>query len=85
MTNIAREQRLTTAGQAADILRQRRKAKGLSQATIASKLGVSQARVSALESATASLTLERVIALANLLDLELVLRDRRRKATNAGW
>src|SRR6187402_1747023 len=70
MNTASKEQRLTTPGQVADILRKRRKAKGLSQTDVAFKLGVSQARVSAIESAPASLTLERLIAIANLLDLE---------------
>ncbi|HEU5076234.1 MAG TPA: helix-turn-helix transcriptional regulator [Polyangiaceae bacterium] len=79
------ELRLTTPGQVADILRQRRKVKQLSQAEIASKLGVSQARISSIESKPASLTVERLIALANLLDLEIVVRDRPRKKPVAAW
>jgi HTH-type transcriptional regulator/antitoxin HipB len=85
MSNSNKEQRVTTPGQVADILRQRRRSKGLSQTDVAFKLGLSQARVSAIESKPASLTLERLIALANLLDLEVVLRDRSRQRTTAGW
>lgn len=80
-----KEQRVTTPGQVADILRQRRKSRGLSQTDVASKLGLSQARVSAIESTPASLTLDRLIALASLLDLEVVLRDRSPKRSTAGW
>lgn len=80
-----KEQRVTTPGQVADILRQRRRSRGLSQTDVAFKLGLSQARVSAIESKPASLTLERLIALANLLDLEVVLRDRSPKRSTAGW
>lgn len=80
-----KEQRLATARQAADILSKRRKSKGLSQAQVASQLGVSQARVSTLESNPAALTLERLIMLAGLLDLEVVLRDRSKKVDSAGW
>jgi HTH-type transcriptional regulator/antitoxin HipB len=85
MNSSNKEQRIATPGQAADILRQRRRAKGFSQTDVAFKLGVSQARVSAIESKPALLTLERLIALANLLDLEVVLRDRSRQRTTAGW
>ena len=85
MTKINKEQRLTTAGQVAEIVRQRRKAKGLSQTELAFKLGLSQARVSAIESKPGSLTIERLIALANLLDLEVVLRDRPRKNATPLW
>ena len=80
-----KEQRVTTPVQVADILRQRRRSKGLSQTDLAFKLGLSQARVSAIESKPASLTLERLIALASLLDLEVVLRDRSPKRSTAGW
>lgn len=80
-----KEQRVTTPGQVADILRQRRRSRGLSQTDVALKLGLSQARVSAIESKPASLTLERLIALASLLDLEVVLRDRSSKRSTAGW
>jgi HTH-type transcriptional regulator/antitoxin HipB len=85
MNNSNKEQRVTTPGQVADILRQRRRSRGLSQTDVAFKLGLSQARVSAIESKPASLTLERLIALANLLDLEVVLRDRSPKRSTAGW
>lgn len=85
MNNPNKEQRVTTPGQVADILRQRRRSRGLSQTDIAFKLGLSQARVSAIESKPASLTLDRLIALANLLDLEVVLRDRSPKRSTAGW
>ena len=85
MNNPNKEQRVTTPGQVADILRQRRRSRGLSQTDIAFKLGLSQARVSAIESMPASLTLDRLIALANLLGLEVVLRDRSPKRSAAGW
>jgi HTH-type transcriptional regulator/antitoxin HipB len=85
MNTSSKEQRVTTPGQVAGILRQRRKSKGLSQTDVAFKLGLSQARVSAIESKPASLTLDRLIALTNLLDLEVVLRDRSPKRSTAGW
>jgi HTH-type transcriptional regulator/antitoxin HipB len=71
------EQRLYAESQAGELLRQRRKTRGLSQRQVASKLGVTQSRLSELESARAHITLERLIALARLLELEIVLRDRR--------
>lgn len=85
MNTPNKEQRVTTPGQVADILRRRRTSRGLSQTDVAFKLGLSQARVSAIESKPASLTLDRLIALANLLDLEVVLRDRSPKRSTAGW
>jgi HTH-type transcriptional regulator/antitoxin HipB len=80
-----REQRLSTESQLSELLRQRRKARGLSQQQVAGKLGVTQARLSELESGRAHITLERLIALAQLLDLEVVLRDRQSDAAPTEW
>jgi transcriptional regulator with XRE-family HTH domain len=80
-----REQRLSTEAQLAELLRQRRKARGLSQQQVAGKLGVTQARLSELESGRAHITLERLIALARLLELEVVLRDRQSDAPATEW
>jgi len=80
-----REQRLTTEKQLGELLRQRRKAKGLSQQQVAGKLGVTQARLSELESGRAHITLQRLIALAQFLDLEVVLRDRPTDVAAAEW
>lgn len=80
-----REQRLTTEAQLAALLRERRKAKGFSQQQVAGKLGVTQARLSELESGRAHITLERLIALVQVLDLEVILRDRTTQAAAAEW
>ena len=80
-----KEQRVTTPRQVGDILRGRRQAKGLSQADVASKLGVSQARLSVAESKPGTLTVERLIDLASLLDLDLVLRARANDEPKPGW
>ncbi len=69
-------QLITAPSQAGEILRGRRKARGISQQTLAAKLGTSQSRLSGLEEDPARLTLDRLLALANLLDLELVLQDK---------
>jgi HTH-type transcriptional regulator/antitoxin HipB len=66
---------LTTPRQAGEILRGRRKARKISQADLAAKLGVGQSRLSTLERDAAGLTLDRLLALAKLLGLELVIRD----------
>jgi HTH-type transcriptional regulator/antitoxin HipB len=75
MTRASKERRLTHEAQAVELIRQRRKAKGLSQQQLTSKLGVTQARLSELESGRAHLSVERLIAIATLLGLELVLRE----------
>jgi HTH-type transcriptional regulator/antitoxin HipB len=71
---------ITTSGQIGEIIRGRRKARRMSQAQLAKKLGVSQSRLSALEAGTAALTVDRLIALANVLDLQLVVQDKANKS-----
>jgi HTH-type transcriptional regulator/antitoxin HipB len=79
------EQRLAVASQVGQLLRRRRKSLGLPQRELASKLGISQGRFSTLELDPSGLTLERLIALTNLLDLELVVRNRQRKTSRGEW
>jgi HTH-type transcriptional regulator / antitoxin HipB len=75
VARASKEQRLTNESQAVELIRQRRKAKGLSQQQLASKLGVTQARLSEIENGRAHLSVERLIAVAALLGLDLVLRE----------
>ena len=69
-------QLITTPSQVGEILRGRRKTRRVSQHELATKLGISQGRLSILEGDPAGMTLDRLILLAKLLDLELVLQDR---------
>jgi HTH-type transcriptional regulator / antitoxin HipB len=69
-------QLITNHAQVAEILRGRRKARHLSQHELATKLGVSQARMSVLEGDASTLPLDRLILLAKLLGLELVIQDK---------
>ena len=69
-------QLLTTPTQLGEVIRARRKARGLSQAELASKLNLSQSRLSILESDPAGLTVDRLLALATVLGLEIVVQDR---------
>jgi HTH-type transcriptional regulator/antitoxin HipB len=70
------QQLVTTPRQVGEIIRRRRKSRGMPQRELAAKLGISQGRLSALESDPTNLSLSRLIAIANLLGLELVLKDR---------
>ena len=79
------QQLVTTPAQLGEILRGRRKARGIPQRELAQKLGVSQNRLSALESNPERMTLDRLIAAANLLGLEIVVRDRTAKHTTPEW
>jgi HTH-type transcriptional regulator / antitoxin HipB len=85
MVRANREQRLTTERQAVELLRSRRKARAISQRELASKLGVTQARLSELESGRAHVTLERLLAIARLLELEVVVRERPTKSPTTEW
>jgi HTH-type transcriptional regulator/antitoxin HipB len=68
-------QLVTTPVQLGEVLRGRRKARSISQADLAAKLGISQGRLSTLESDPAGLTLERLLTLATVLGLEIVVQD----------
>ena len=79
-------QLITTPGQVAEILRGRRKARRVPQQELATKLGISQSRLSALEGNAAGMTLDRFILLAKLLGLELFLQDKEgTPRTKAEW
>jgi HTH-type transcriptional regulator/antitoxin HipB len=69
------------------ILAARRKALGLSQQELATRLNVSQNRLSELELAPERLTVERLLVALNLLGLEMVVRERssKPKPTTAEW
>ncbi len=71
--------------QAGELLRSRRKSLGKPQRELAAKLGVSQGRFSTLETDPSGLTLERLITLANLLGLELVLRNKPAQKPRVEW
>jgi HTH-type transcriptional regulator/antitoxin HipB len=70
------QQLITTPNQVGEILRRRRKSRRISQQQLAAKLGISQGRLSTIESDPSGLTLGRLIALTNLLGLEFVLKDK---------
>jgi HTH-type transcriptional regulator / antitoxin HipB len=63
----------------------RRKELGLSQTEVASRLGLSQNRLSELESRPETMTTEQLLALANVLGLELTLAVRTSSPSKAEW
>ena len=79
------KQLITSPAQIGAILRGRRKARRMPQRELASKLGISQNRLSALESNPGSMTLERFIAAAHLLGIELVVRDKTETRVTPEW
>jgi len=82
---VAREQIIRMPAQLAQLLISQRRQRGLSQAALAQKAGgISQARLSALELNPGRFTLERLLLILAALDLELVVRPRRRSEP-AAW
>jgi HTH-type transcriptional regulator/antitoxin HipB len=79
-------QLINTTAQLAEIIRGRRKVRRISQAELATKLGITQGRFSALEADPSSLPLARLILLVKLLGLELIIRDKADEpASKAQW
>ena len=77
--------RLYSPQQAAELLVGRRKAFGLSQAEVAARLGISQNRLSELETRPERLTFDRLLALAGVLGLELALGERKPVEAEGEW
>jgi HTH-type transcriptional regulator/antitoxin HipB len=63
--------RITTTQQIGAILQARRKTLDLTQAQVATRLAISQNRLSVLESRPATLTVEQLLGLLNILGLEM--------------
>ncbi len=81
------QQKLTTALQTGQLLAARRKALKVSQDTLAQRLGISQNRFSEIEQTPERITLDRLLVMANALNLELVLREKddADSATKSEW
>jgi HTH-type transcriptional regulator/antitoxin HipB len=63
----------------------RRKHLKLSQTDVANRLGLSQNRVSELEAKPETLTVEQLLALLNVLGLEMTLGERTGGKTRVEW
>ena len=70
------KQILSVPSQAGLLIKAARKASGLSQTTLARRLGVSQSRMSAMELDPGSISLEQLLAICAALDLELLAQTR---------
>lgn len=79
------QQRIFTPNQTGQVFAARRKALKLSQKVVAARLGISQNRLSILESDLSRLTLGRLISLAGILGMELVLQDKGSPPTQGEW
>ena len=82
----ARELIIRAPYQLSQLLIALRRQRSLSQSALAQKAGgISQARLSALELNPGRFTLERLLLILAALDLELVVRPRRRSTEPAEW
>ena len=82
----ARERVIRMPAQLAQLLISLRRQQGLSQAALAQRAGgISQARLSALELNPGRFTLERLLLILAALNLELVVRPRRRRPEPVEW
>lgn len=73
-------QTITTITQLLAVLRARRRTLKLSQQEVAQKLGVTQAHISDLESGRRALSVERMLALFTVLNLELTAQEKSQTA-----
>ncbi|MGF6574405.1 HTH-type transcriptional regulator/antitoxin HipB [Paraburkholderia sp. GAS333] len=67
---------IATPNQIAQLLAASRRQAGLTQADAAARIGVSQSRISALETDAGSLTVAQLLALSGIYGLQLQVRDR---------
>ena len=76
---------VTTTTQVGATLSARRKQLKLTQEQVASRVGLSQNRLSVLESRPGTLTLDQLIALLNVLGLEMRIEERSAAKAKAEW
>lgn len=67
---------LSTTPQLGQILRSARRARKLTQGQAATRLGLSQSRLSALELVPKAISAEQLLALVNLYGLELIIQSK---------
>ena len=76
---------ITHATQIGAIVSARRKTLALSQTDVASRLGLSQNRLSELESRPETLTVAQLLALLNALGLEMAVGEQSTGKSKAEW
>jgi HTH-type transcriptional regulator/antitoxin HipB len=76
MSTNMRQTSLTNSAQLRQIIASRRRTMKLSQQNLAMKLGISQNRMSEIESGNARLTVDRLVDLLKILGLEMLVQDR---------
>lgn len=72
-----------TSGQLGPLLKQLRLSKGLSQTALGAKIGLSQERISRIESRPESITVDQLLTLMMALDAALSVEDNARASALA--
>jgi HTH-type transcriptional regulator/antitoxin HipB len=76
------KQVLSVADQVGPLLQAARKSARLSQGALASRLGISQSRISAMELDPGSISLEQLLVLFSALNLELLVQGKPGSGSN---
>jgi len=76
---------VTTPAQIGSILASQRKHLKMSQAQVAARVGLSQNRLSVLEANPTTLNAKQLLALLNVLGLELAIGERNTTQPKAEW
>jgi HTH-type transcriptional regulator/antitoxin HipB len=76
---------ITTPAQIGSILASQRKHLKMSQAQVAARVGLSQNRLSVLETNPATLTAKQLLDLLNVLGLEMAIDERVASRSKAEW
>lgn len=78
------KQILRNASQVAEIISARRRKLKIVQGELAAKLGINQSAISHIESQVTPVSLQRFLDIANVLNLEVVVQERKPKP-KADW
>lgn len=70
------KQTIRNTSQIAEIISARRRKLSVPQAELAAKLGISQSALSQIESRLSTISLQRFLDIAKVLNLELVVQER---------
>jgi HTH-type transcriptional regulator/antitoxin HipB len=76
------KQLLSVTSQLGPLLQAARKSSRLSQSEVASRLGISQSRMSAMELNPGSINLDQLLALCGILGLELIVQSKDKSASS---
>lgn len=76
---------IKTSNQLGPVLAGIRRDRKLTQASIGTKVGLAQNAVSVLETASSKASLQQLFKLLSALELDLVIRDRRKQSSKADW